>query len=129
MRIAWRVFLAFVLSVVAGAAAQVQLGVVFNADVELIVAMMVFIVVTIVATIVLAIALATGRGVGRAALGFMIAVAIAISGLGVWSLAAAPAIAAAKTDFVIYLYILVPTAIMVAVQWLLLRRMQEGEHA
>jgi hypothetical protein len=113
--------LAFFLSGVVAGAVQIQLGVTFKADLELVLAMVTLAVMTVVTTVALGLALAFAR---KAAV--IDAVAVGIVGLIVLALALFPFVTGAgmpaRSDVPILAEILVPIGLMIAIQWWLIRR-------
>ena len=111
--------LAFFLSGIVASAVQIQLGVYFKADVELGIAMVALAVMTLVTTLALGIALAAARTVSTVDAVAGALVGVTLLGLAVLIFFAG---AAQRTDVPIFIEIVLPIVVMIAIQWWLMRR-------
>jgi hypothetical protein len=122
MRSFGTLLLALVSSALIAGAVQVQLGVAFKADVELIIPMALLALMTPLTTVVLGIALgAAGRvaTIDRVALGLIGLTVLAAAALLVWDVVATRALN--RAGLAIIAEIAVPLLVMIAIQWWLVR--------
>ena len=123
--------LAFFVSAFVAGIVQNQLAVAFGAREEFIAIMMLFVMTAITVTVVFGIALAVARtaaGIDWTALGLL---ALVVLGLGVMAVLGAGSIRNLRIgaqDLPIIAEILVPSAIMIAIQWWLVRRRWRRAH-
>jgi hypothetical protein len=128
MRSFGTLLLALVLSGLIAGAVQIQLGVAFKADVEILIPMMLLVLMAPLTTVVLGIALgASGKvaTIDRVALGLLGLTVLAGAALLVWDFTARRAIM--RDGLAIVTEITVPLIIMIAIQWWLVRR--RAKHA
>jgi hypothetical protein len=112
----------FVSGLVAGMLQNV-IAVRSGADLEFVLAMLALMLLTFATTIVLGIALAAGWSIDRSALWLVVVVALLVILLEGWSAIAARNMTDLKRDaLIVVLYIAVPALLMIAIQWLLVRR-------
>jgi hypothetical protein len=124
MRSVLTLLLAFILSAFVGTMVQTQLAVAFNAGVEFAAVLMLFLISAVVAIIVFAIALAAARRAGIidwVALALLVVTALMVAAFAVIG-AGGRAIAMSRDDLPILAEIVVPTAIMIGIQWWMVRR-------
>lgn len=129
MRSFWTLLLALILSGLIGSAVQVQLGVLFKADLELVIAMVALAVAAPVTTIVLGIALGVADKVAtidRVALALIVLTILATAGLLIWDAVASGAVT--RSGLAIIAEIAVPLLVMIAIQWWLVRRRWRRAH-
>ena len=122
MRAFATLLLALVSSGLIAGAVQVQLGVAFKADVELVIPMALLALMTPLTTVLLGIALgAAGRvaTIDRVALGLIGLTILAAAALLVWDVVATRALN--RAGLAIIAEIAVPLLIMIAIQWWLVR--------
>lgn len=125
MRSFGTIVVAFFVSTIVAGIVQNQLAVAFGAREEFIAVMMLFVLTAITTIVAFAIALAVAKtvaGIDWTALAFLI-----LSVIGVGALVALGAVADRKlslgaADLKIIAEILVPTALMIAIQWWFVRR-------
>ena len=124
MRTVGTLLLAFLVSVFVAGIVQNQLAVAFGAREEFIAVMMLFVLSAIVTTVALGIALALSRTVAAidwtalALLGLVVVTLVALVLLG----AGTSQLTVGQGDLAILAEIVVPTALMIAIQWWLVRR-------
>ena len=129
MRSFWTLLLAMILSGLIAGAVQVQLGVAFKADVELIIPMVLLMLMTPLTTVVLGIALgAAGKAatIDRVALGLIGLTVLAAAALLIWDVVASRALT--RGGLAIIAEIAVPLLVMTAIQWWLVRRRWRRAH-
>lgn len=118
--------LAFVVSGLVAGAVQAQLGIMFHAREDLIIMMMILAAMTLITTFILGIALAgsnTVSGVDWTAGVLLGGTMLIIFGFAAFvAFAMAPRSRIAHDDIEIFVEIVVPFAIMMAIQWWLVRR-------
>jgi hypothetical protein len=115
--------LAWVVSGFVAGVVQLQIGVALKADLELVVAMLVLAAMTLLTTVVFGIALAVAGRIAmidRTAMALLGFTALAVIAAIVWEFAAARAISPGSVAVLVE--IAVPAAIMIAIQWWLVRR-------
>jgi hypothetical protein len=123
--------LAFFVSTFVAGIVQNQLAVAFGAREEFIAVMMLFVLTAITVTVVFGIALAAAKtvsGIDWTAIALLI---LALVGLAVMSLLGAGSIrnlTITRQDLAIIAEILVPTAILIAIQWWFVRRRWRRAH-
>ena len=120
----------FVSSFVAGIV-QNQLAVAFGAREEFIAVMMLFVVTAVTVTVVFGIALAVAKTVSAIDWTAVALLILAVFGLAVMSVLGAGSIrnlTITKQDLAIVAEILVPTAILIAIQWWFVRRRWRRVH-
>jgi hypothetical protein len=94
-----------------------------GADLEFVLAMLALMLLTFATTVVLGIALAAGWSIDRTALWLVAVIALLVILLEGWSVMAARGVKDLKADaLIVVLYIAVPALLMIAIQWLLVRR-------
>jgi hypothetical protein len=123
MRSFGTLLLALILSGLIAGAVQVQLGVAFKADVELIIPMVLLMLITPLTTVVLGIGLvASGKvaTIDRAAMALLGLTVLAAAALLVWDVVATRALT--RSGLAIIAEIAVPLLVMIAIQWWLVRR-------
>jgi hypothetical protein len=123
MRSFGTLLLALILSGLIAGAVQVQLGVAFKADVELIIPMLLLMLITPLTTVVLGIGLvASGKvaTIDRAAMALLGLTVLAAAALLVWDVVATRALT--RSGLAIIAEIAVPLLVMIAIQWWLVRR-------
>jgi hypothetical protein len=114
----------FVSSIVAGIV-QNQLAVAFGAREEFIAVMMLFVLTAITVTVAFAIALGIAKtvsGIDWTALGMVLVAVLGIAVLSVLGAGSISKLTVTRQDLVILAEILVPTAILIAIQWWFVRR-------
>jgi hypothetical protein len=120
----------FVSSFVAGIV-QNQLAVAFGAREEFIAVMMLFVLTAITVTVVFSIALAVAKtvsGIDWTALVLLILLALAVAVLAAVALVADRRFTVTAQDLHILAEIVVPTAILIAIQWWFVRRRWRRAH-
>jgi hypothetical protein len=123
MRSFGTLLLALILSGLIAGAVQIQLGVAFKADVELIIPMVLLTLMTPLTTVVLGIAIgAAGKAatIDRVALGLTGLTVLAAAGLLILDLVASHALT--RGGLAIIAETGVPLLVMIAIQWCLVRR-------
>ena len=129
MRSFGALLLALVSSGLIAAAVQIQLGIAFKADLELVLSMVLLALLTPLTTAVFGIALgAAGKAatIDRVAMALLGLTVLAAVVLLVWDFAAARAFT--RDGLAIVAEIAVPLAVMVAIQWWLVRRRWRRAH-
>jgi|SoiMethySBSTD1v2_1073268.scaffolds.fasta_scaffold3244182_1 hypothetical protein len=129
MRAFGTLLLALILSGLIAGAVQVQLGVAFKADVELIIPMVLLVLITPLTTVVLGIAHAasgTVATIDRAAMALLGLAVLAAAALLVWDVVASRALT--RGGLAIIAEIAVPLLVMIAIQWWLVRRRAGRAH-
>jgi hypothetical protein len=122
MRGVGTLLLAFFLSGFVAGMLQNVIAVRTGADLEYVLAIFALMALTLVTSVVLAITLLSGWSIDRAVLWLLAVVALFVAVLEGWSLVAARGVADLKKDALIVLYIAAPALVMIAIQWLLVRR-------
>ena len=125
MRNLGTLLLAFFVSILVAGIVQNQLAVAFKAREEFIAVMMLFMLTAIVTTVVLGIALAVSKsvaGIDWTALALLVIAALTLCGLLAFGALASGTTALNADDLHIAAEIAVPTALMTAIQWWLVRR-------
>ena len=124
MRTAGVLLLAFLVSIVVAGIVQNQLAVAFGAGEELIAVIMLFVLTAIVTTVAFGLALALSRSVAAndwTALALLGLVALMIAALVLLG-AGSSQLTIGRGDLLILAEIVVPTALMIGIQWWLVRR-------
>jgi hypothetical protein len=117
--------LAFFVSTTVAGIVQNQLAVAFGAREEFIAVMMLFVLTAITVTIAFGVALAvakTAAGIDWTALGLLILSAVGVGALIAFGAVADRKLTVNAADLKIIAEILVPTALMIAIQWWFVRR-------
>ncbi len=117
--------LAFVISGFVAGIVQNQLAVALGAREEFIAIMMLFILTAITVTVAFGIALAVARtvaGIDWTALGMMLAAVLGLAVLSVLGAGSISNLTVTRQDLAIIAEILVPTALLIAIQWWFVRR-------
>jgi hypothetical protein len=123
--------LAFFVSTFVAGIGQNQLAVAFGAREEFIAVMMLFVLTAITVTVVFGIALAVAKtvsGIDWTALGLLILVVLALVVMSVLGAGSIRNLTITRQDFAIIAEILVPTAILIAIQWWFVRRRWRRAH-
>jgi len=123
--------LAFFVSAFVAGIVQNQLAVAFGAREEFIAVMMLFVVTAVTVTVVFGIALAVAKTVSGIDWTAVALLVLAVVGLVVMSVLGAGSIrnlTITKQDLAIVAEILVPTAILIAIQWWFVRRRWRRVH-
>jgi len=125
MRTFGTLVLAFFVSTFVAGIVQNQLAVAFGAREEFIAVMMLFILTAITVTVAFGIALAVAKtvsGIDWTALGLMLLAVLGLAALSVLGAGSIRNLTIGRQDLAIVAEILVPTAILIAIQWWLVRR-------
>src|SRR5947209_15162782 len=124
--------LAYVVSGVAGATVQVWLGIAFRAQEDLIIGLMVLAGMTFAVMLVLGISMAASSrasGIAVTAIVLFAVPTLVIAALAMFLVLAFPSTPIAHDDIAIVLGIEIPLAVVIAVQWWLMRRHWLKAHA
>ena len=117
--------LAFFASTIVAGVVQNQLAVALGAREELIAVMMLFVLSALTTTFAFGVALAVAKtesGIDRAALGLVCLMVLMVVGFMIAGAIASRELSITAQDRNILVEILVPTAVMIAIQWWIVRR-------
>jgi hypothetical protein len=129
MRAFGTLLLAFLVSGFVAGMVQLQIGVAFKADLELLLAMLVLWAMTLLTSVALGLALglaSTAAVIDRVALGLIGIAILAAAALLAWDLVDSRRLTRASLAIVIE--ITVPVLVMIAIQWWLVRRRWRRAH-
>lgn len=125
MRSLATLLLAYVLSVLIAGVVQNQFAVAFKATEEFIVVVLIFVVMSVVSIVAFAIALLAGRaakGIDWTAAGLVAVLMLGIAGLVAFGASGGGPLVVTRQDLQIIAEIVVPTILMIVIQWWMVRR-------